>query len=184
MTVVAEVTTKSHSLYGVYEKTASFSADFASYGPYVTYTKSVQYSGSSVLTQDAGCRRVPAGARLVRARIRRILTRRRGSSCLLSGKTCTAGRSPIQVRTNWTAPTGTCRQQDVYRRSCATRNTSTAVLKRCITMAYGLSRYEEGFFFVFSVGGYNKNTTISQEGQFGPAKFEPAEGFIRDSCPR
>ena len=40
-------TTKSHSLNGVYEKTASFSADLASYGLYMTYTQIVQYSGSS-----------------------------------------------------------------------------------------------------------------------------------------
>ena len=51
-------TTKSHSLYGAYAKSAPFSANFASYGPYMTYTKSVQYSGSSVLT-DVGVRVSP-----------------------------------------------------------------------------------------------------------------------------
>ena len=40
-------TTKSHSVYGVYEKTAAISVDFASYGLYMTHMKVVQYSGSS-----------------------------------------------------------------------------------------------------------------------------------------
>ena len=43
-----ENTTKSHSLYDAYEKMAPLSADFPSSGPYMTYMKVVQYSGSSV----------------------------------------------------------------------------------------------------------------------------------------
>jgi hypothetical protein len=47
-------TTKSHSLYDAYEQMGPFGGNFASHGPYMAYTKSVQYSGSSVLTPDAG----------------------------------------------------------------------------------------------------------------------------------
>ena len=46
-------TTKSHSLYGTYEKTARSDTDSGAYKPYMTYTQVVQYSGSSVLTPAA-----------------------------------------------------------------------------------------------------------------------------------
>ena len=39
-------TTKSHSIYGIYEKTGRSDGDFASDRLYMTYTVVVQYSGS------------------------------------------------------------------------------------------------------------------------------------------
>jgi len=82
-----------------------------------------------------------------------VATRRRGSSILLSGKTCTAGRSPIQVRTNWTAPTRSKANQARTHRNAPTGTIPTTIEKHRFTVSYGLSRYEAGFFFILPVGG-------------------------------
>ena len=60
---------------------------------------------------------------------------------------------------------------------------SRAEIKRCITMAYGLSQLRKAFSLVFWSAVYNKNTTEYLRGWSGVADLDPTAELIRDSCP-
>jgi hypothetical protein len=120
-----EVTTKPHIPDHVYAKTAPFSGDSTSFGPYVTHTNVVQYSGSIVPTDVEDVKRASADQREDEP----------------PGLRCVPERSeersdkaqPNQVRTYRSAPT---------------RTIPAAGKKHCSSMDYGLPQSEEGFSLV------------------------------------